>query len=441
MVDCPPLPEPVYVDAEMWEKIVLNLVSNAFKFTLEGRIEVTVRQSGRHAELVVRDTGVGIPADQMPRLFERFHRVEGVTGRTQEGSGIGLALVRELVRLHGGEVDAESLAGKGTSFVVKVPLGTVHLQGLRIAPATALNSTALRTDHYVEEASRWLPDADPAGGEATASVGTPPPEPGAGLPVSGERPRILLAEDNADMRQYLQRLLSEHYDVKAVSDGFAALEAVKRSRPDLILTDVMMPRLDGFGLLREIRADEGLCAMPVILLSARAGEESRVEGMQAVADDYLVKPFGARELLARVSAHLQMARLRKEADRRKDEFLATLAHELRNPLAPIRNALQIIEIASGDPQADRRGPHTDGAAGHAHGPADRRPAGREPHHPRQDRTAQGADRTGGGRPGRRRDQPPADRRLRPRTDRHAAGPTPSSSTPTRPGWPRCSRTC
>jgi PAS domain S-box-containing protein len=330
VVDCAAQTEPVYVDAEMWEKIVLNLVSNAFKFTLQGRIEVTLRQVGTQAELVVQDTGVGIPADQMPRLFERFHRVEGVTGRTQEGSGIGLALVRELVRFHGGEVSAESVAGVGTSFVVKVPFGTAHLQGKRIGPATALNSTALRAGHYVEEALRWLPDANPAEGGALTSVGTLPPELGAGPQVNGDRPRILLADDNADMRQYLQRLLSDHYHVEAVPDGRAALDAVKRSMPDLILSDVMMPRLDGFGLLREIRANQELCALPVILLSARAGEESRVEGMQAVADDYLVKPFGARELLARVSAHLQMARLRRRAENeaRRNNELFRLVHQI-----------------------------------------------------------------------------------------------------------------
>jgi PAS domain S-box-containing protein len=330
VVDCAPLPEPVYVDAEMWEKIVLNLVSNAFKFTFQGRIEVKLRRSGPHAELVVRDTGVGIPADQMPRLFERFHRVEGVTGRTQEGSGIGLALVRELVRLHGGEMSAESVVRKGTSFVVRVPFGTAHLQGQRIIPATALNSPVLRAGHYVEEALRWLPDAEATEGEEPTSVGTHEPEPDARQPVSGERPRILLADDNADMRQYLRRLLCEHYHVEAVSDGQAALDAVRRSRPDLILSDVMMPRLDGFGLLREIRADQALCALPVILLSARAGEESRAEGMQAVADDYLVKPFGARELLARVSAHLQMARLRRrgEDEARRNNELFRLVHQI-----------------------------------------------------------------------------------------------------------------
>jgi CheY-like chemotaxis protein len=148
--------------------------------------------------------------------------------------------------------------------------------------------------------------------------------------VSGGRPRILLADDNADMRQYLRRLLSEHYHVEAVPDGRAALDAAKRSMPDLILSDVMMPRLDGLGLLREIRADQELCTLPVILLTARAGEESRVEGMQAADDDYLVKPFGARELLARVSAHLQMARLRRRAenDARRNNELFRLVHQI-----------------------------------------------------------------------------------------------------------------
>jgi signal transduction histidine kinase len=349
VVDCAALPEPVYVDAEMWEKIVLNLVSNAFKFTLKGCIEVALRRSGPHAELVVRDTGVGIPADQMARLFERFHRVEGVTGRTQEGSGIGLALVRELVRLHGGSVDAQSEFGLGTTFLVTLPLGAAHLARERVGSNRTLASTAIGASPFVEEALRWLPD-QPDHDEARTDMPryeeiVPVPVP---AQAESDRPRVLVADDNADMRRYVVRLLCDKYTVEAVSDGEVALTAARRQTPDLILSDVMMPRLDGFGLLRKLRADPRTVGVPFILLSARAGEESRVEGMEAGADDYLVKPFSARELVARVSAHLQMARLRRDADRRKDEFLAILAHELRNPLAPIRNGLQVMKLASND---------------------------------------------------------------------------------------------
>jgi PAS domain S-box-containing protein len=312
VVDCPPLAGPVHVDREMWEKVVLNLLSNAFKFTFEGEIAVTLRRVGTAAELRVRDTGTGIPAGEVPRLFERFHRVENARGRTHEGSGIGLALVQELVRLHGGSITAESEVGRGTTFVVTVPTGTAHLPPDQIGggrPAAAVGAGAAP---YVEEALRWLPDGEDGRPElppphVLVPAARRPPEP------DDDRPRVLVADDNADMRQYVANLLAGQYRTEVVPDGEAALAAVRRQPPDLLLTDVMMPRLDGFGLLRELRADPGTRGLPVILLSARAGEDSRVEGMEAGADDYLVKPFTARELVARVSAHLQMARLRREA--------------------------------------------------------------------------------------------------------------------------------
>src|SRR5262249_13849051 len=234
-----------YVDREMWEKVVLNIVSNAFKFTLEGRIEVGLRQEGRVVELDVRDTGTGIPPDQMPHLFERFHRVEGTRGRTQEGSGIGLALVRELVRLHGGDVRAESRPGEGSTFRVTVPLGSAHLPRERIKAAQTLTSAALGATTFVQEALRWLPDlavdpADRASGVMgdVADVARPLP--------AGERPSVLLADDNADMREYIRRLLAGRYEVTAVADGLAARDAVRHRPPDLVLSDVMMPGLDGF---------------------------------------------------------------------------------------------------------------------------------------------------------------------------------------------------
>ncbi len=369
IVDCPPLSEPVYVDRDMWEKIVLNLISNAFKFTFEGRIEVVLRQAGSTAELAVQDTGTGIPADQIPHLFERFHRVEGARGRTQEGSGIGLALVKELVRLHGGDIRVESRPGEGSTFTVTVPFGTSHLPADRIGTARPQTSVAQVAIPYVEEALRWLPEDDEAGRQSA------PAEPGELRSVSGDRPRVLLADDNADMRDYVRRLLSPSYEVTAVADGLTALGSARQRIPDLVLSDVMMPGLDGFALLRELRATPGLREIPVILLSARAGQEARVEGLEAGADDYLTKPFNARELLARVDGTLQLAKLRQEAltarmhleealreranqlaeaDRRKDEFLATLAHELRNPLAPIRNALHILRSAAGKGPSDRR---------------------------------------------------------------------------------------
>jgi signal transduction histidine kinase len=167
------------------------------------------------------------------------------------------------------------------------------------------------------------------------------PPPGSG----SQRRRIVLADDNADLREYARRQLAEEYVVDAVPDGLAALEAARAHRPDIVISDVMMPRLDGFGLIRELRADPELRTVPVILLSARAGEEARVEGLGKGADDYLVKPFSSRELLVRVGALVHAREALREADSRKDEFLATLSHELRNPLAPLRNAIQVLRLS------------------------------------------------------------------------------------------------
>jgi PAS domain S-box-containing protein len=318
-VRCTPVQAPVFVDREMWEKIVLNLLSNAFKFTLQGGISVGTAERDGVVELTVRDTGTGIPAEELPHVFERFHRVRGSQGRTHEGTGIGLALVSELVKLHGGTVTAQSAVGHGSTFTVTIPTGSAHIAPERIGAKRMLASTALGAGAYIEEAIRWLPDGldRPAASPRVESL----------TAVSTAGARVLVADDNVDMRDYVARLLRQYWDVEAVADGAAALEAIRRSPPDLVLTDVMMPRLDGIGLLRAIREDADLRALPVILLSARAGEESRVEGLEVGADDYLVKPFSARELLARVNAHLEMARVRREASADRERATEVLRRE------------------------------------------------------------------------------------------------------------------
>ena len=317
VVDGGGLEHPIYVDREMWEKVVFNLLSNALKFTFEGTIRVEVAERDGGAELSVSDTGTGIPARDLPHVFERFHRVEGARGRTVEGSGIGLALVQELVKLHGGRVQVESEVDRGSTFRVWLPSGQAHLPAARIGATRALASTGVRGAAYVDEALGWV------------SREEAPTEPGVAVVEPGDAPRarLLLCEDNADMRGYLVRLLQKSYEVEAVGDGNAALAAARREPPRLILTDVMMPGLDGFGLLREIRADERLQRVPVIMLSARAGESARIEGIRAGADDYVVKPFSARELLARVSARLEVSRLETEraaAERALHEEAKTL---------------------------------------------------------------------------------------------------------------------
>jgi PAS domain S-box-containing protein len=311
IVQCEPVGEPVFVDRDMWEKIVLNLVSNAFKFTLEGEIEVGLTREDSGATLIVRDTGSGISEEQLPHIFERFHRIEGTRARTHEGTGIGLSLVQELVRLHGGSIHVESAIGRGATFRVTIPLGRSHLPAERIAEPSSSATIGIGAHAYLVESLRWLPDLGVDDSRLIAALERSPAL--AGPTASVARPRILVADDNTDMREYVRRLLAGHYVVRTVADGQAALAVARSERPDLVLTDVMMPLLDGFGFLRELRADPQTATIPVIMLSARAGEEARVEGIQSGADDYLVKPFGARELLARVGAHIELARARRAA--------------------------------------------------------------------------------------------------------------------------------
>ncbi|HEX3974283.1 MAG TPA: ATP-binding protein [Stellaceae bacterium] len=319
-IDCADLGVPVFVDREMWEKIVLNLLSNAFKFTLAGEIAVALRARGAMAELIVRDTGTGIAEDELPRLFERFHRIEGSEGRSFEGSGIGLAMVYELAKQLGGSIAVESKLGEGSAFTVTVPLGTAHLpHGASTAPpeATASSNRAAapsnRAAAYVQEALRWLSGGASASDAATTVAADDFLDDSS--PASGNGARVLLADDNADMREYIRRLLiGKGYEVETAADGKAALDAARRQRPSLVISDVMMPRLDGLGLLAAIRSDRQLRKLPVILLSARAGEDARIEGLDAGADDYVSKPFSARELLARVRANLQLANLRRQAE-------------------------------------------------------------------------------------------------------------------------------
>nr|WP_107910840.1 SpoIIE family protein phosphatase [Streptomyces chartreusis] len=337
-VDCPPLRNPVSLDREMWEKIILNLLSNALKFTFTGGVRVQVASAGDRARLTVTDTGTGIPASELPRLFERFYRVRGARSRSHEGSGLGLVLVKDLVEAHDGIVGVDSLLGQGTTVTVDLPFADAR----RPRPAPPATGTASsgetsrkgarpgRAAAYVDEALGWL-TPDPA----TPAAPTPTPQAPATHDVSHDssphetdrphRPRLLVVDDNADMRAYLTQLLQPDYDVLPAADGRAALEMALAEPVELVLSDVMMPRMDGFELVRALRADPRTSRLPIVLLTARAGEEESVQGRQAGADDYLAKPFSARQLLARVRTGLELSQMRERALTETRDQLAVLA--------------------------------------------------------------------------------------------------------------------
>lgn len=332
-IDCPPLDRTVLVDPGMWEKILLNLLSNALKYTHEGQLTVTLRPRGDEVELTVTDTGVGIPADQLPLLFQRFYRVRGVAGRTHEGVGIGLALVRELVSLLDGEVTVDSQVGQGSAFTVRLPFGRATAPG-----PTMITSVPKRTPmvpFYLEEALSWT--MQPMQPEQATTPLDEAARPSIGASAGA---CVLVAEDNADMRAYLRTLLAKHYTVISTSDGQTALRAIMARRPDLVLADVMMPGLDGFGLLAALRGDSRSAAIPVVLLSARAGAEAAAEGLAAGADDYLVKPFSAADLLARVRSNLELARLRNH----ESAWRIALVNALQDGFAVISADGTVIEM-------------------------------------------------------------------------------------------------
>jgi signal transduction histidine kinase len=342
----PDAPVWTWVDRDMWEKVVLNHVSNAVKFTLAGEIAVSIDTLGDRLRLRVADTGVGIPEASRGHVFERFHRLQDGRGRSHEGSGIGLALVQELVKLHGGRIEVESELDRGSVFTVEVPIGYQHLPPEQVVRSPDADGPSHHSDAYVQEAMGWLL-------EPSAAAPAPPSR-------DVKRARVLVADDNADLRHYVQRLLEPEHEVVTARDGVEALALARETQPDLIVTDVMMPRLDGFGLMRALREDEALKAVPILMLSARAGEEARIEGREAGADDYLAKPFSARDLRSRVGSLLAGEALRsqafaslRDADERKSAFIATLSHELRNPLAPLRNGLEILRRSQDSPTQEK----------------------------------------------------------------------------------------
>ncbi|MCX2479685.1 ATP-binding protein [Pedobacter sp. MC2016-15] len=338
-VDCQEINGQVYADRQMWEKIVLNLLSNAFKYTLEGSIEVSLKQEGNFAVLNLIDTGVGIPEKELPHMFERFHRIENSAGRTHEGTGIGLSLVHELVQLHGGTISVQSVEAEGSTFTVRIPLGKAHLpQEQVLQQAKDVDSTAL-TGAFIKEAYTLLQDQlshpDVQSTKTAESLETQDV-------TQSKETRILIVDDNVDMRDYLRRLLDPYFTIVLAINGEDALAKIEHLNPDLVLSDIMMPIMDGTTMLKHIRANPSSSRLPVIFLSARAGEEARIFGLEAGADDYLVKPFSAAELLTKVRAQIKISTARGLAEQQ----LRDLLMQAPVAIAIYRGKEHVVEMAN-----------------------------------------------------------------------------------------------
>ncbi|MBW3569388.1 response regulator [Candidatus Parcubacteria bacterium] len=304
-IHCPPLKKKVYVDSGHFEKIIFNLLSNALKYTLKGSVEVSARQNGKYAEIIVTDTGTGIPKDELTRLFERFHRVQNAKSRSIEGTGIGLALINELVKLHGGTISAKSISGKGTTFIVQIPFGSAHLPKDQVIKSDKPSHPNANGEHgtYLGEAQGWI---EKPADELKAEIDKKR------LVKSRWKETILVVDDNADMREYVQRILNDNTSltIETANNGKMALQAIEKKMPSLIITDIMMPEMDGFEFVAKIRQNPAAIQVPIIFLSARAGERERVAGIAEGVDDYLTKPFTVNELLSHVYVRLNLATLR-----------------------------------------------------------------------------------------------------------------------------------
>ena len=341
--DAVPSERRIVADAHRLEIVLTNLVGNALKFTPPGgTIRIRVADTADAAKVAVSDTGPGIPSDSLPRVFDRFFQVSSSEQRREGGVGIGLALAKELVELHGGTILAESALGKGTTFTIVLPFGSDHIRPESVERrAEAQRGTERRR---VDDSSGERP--------APGAVLLPPREPPAKPP--GRRARLVLAEDNGELRQFIRGLLEPEFELTTANDGDEAWVVINRERPDLVISDVMMPGRSGTRLCHDIKDDPALAATPVILLTARVGSEATLEGYAHGADDFVAKPFHPRVLLARVRAQLKLRSLGLQlAEREKLAVVGTLAagilHEVRNPVNAILNAARVL-AAGTDPE-------------------------------------------------------------------------------------------
>ncbi|MEG4172350.1 MULTISPECIES: response regulator [unclassified Microcoleus] len=333
--ECPLL----YLDLERFDKVIYNLLSNAVKFTPEGgTITLKVESAGAHCLLQVKDTGIGIRTEQIPYLFERFHQAEGSASRSYEGSGLGLALVKELVELHGGQISVESVYGEGTTFTVWLHFGSTHLPPEQVLEIPAeFHSSKAAVELADVEADLSENEAENHNFEALEPVRS---ETAVGT--------VLVVDDNPDLRFYVSAILRDSgFAVLLARNGEEGFAVAKKRRPNLIITDLMMPLISGLDLIRMIREDEELQGTPAILLTAKADEDTRIEGVERGADAYLSKPFNDRELLAEVRNLLAL----KQNERRVQQLNSYLTESvLRRFLPPA----MVKAAAAGDLALDLR---------------------------------------------------------------------------------------
>jgi|GEM_PF-4077462 len=297
VVKCRDPKEPIYVSRDMWEIIVLNLVSNAFKFTFEGRIEVILKVNKKHVQLHVHDTGIGISNDNLSRIFERFTRIEAVRSRAYEGTGIGLALVKELVAIHGGTIKVRSTPGKGTKFIVIIPKGKSHLPARQIYEFRNSSGDVSYAETFLQQAASWS--------AADARQKT------SGILDIATKHALLIVDDNSDMRNYLETLLSENNQIILAENGMTAMELIQNGlSPDLIIADIMMPEMDGIEFLGRLKRDPKTARIPVMMISARSAEDSKISALRNGADDYIVKPFSAQAVKERIEVLIDLAKAR-----------------------------------------------------------------------------------------------------------------------------------
>ena len=321
----------IETDPRLWETILLNLTANAVKYTMVGSIRVTVAREGQETVIRVADTGIGIPIEDLPKVFDRFHRVQGRAARSIEGTGLGLSLVHDAVRSLGGQISVTSPPGEGTTFEVRLPISEGRVAGSPVVARSGDSGTDLSVAGAL--AREIVPEA-----EAVAPVSADPSD------SDDAGPCILVVDDNVAMRARLVGVLQPMGRVITCVDGQDALETMGRETVDLVITDVMMPRLDGLGLLKAIRGSADLALTPVLLLSARAGAEAATEALEAGADDYVVKPFTRAELLARARANLELSTLRQAqaAALARNTMLAGVSHDMQTPLSVVTSSLEIL---------------------------------------------------------------------------------------------------